>query len=90
MSLDDSADPVRAFHRELNMNYPVVLGDAALAKQYGGILGLPVAFLIGCDGRIETRFDGETAIAPIEKRLRSLLKKKECKQEGFDGIPDRR
>ncbi len=28
------------------MNYPVAMGDAKLAERYGGILGLPVAFVI--------------------------------------------
>jgi hypothetical protein len=60
------------------MNYPVVIGDAPLAERYGGILGLPVTFLIGCDGRIQSRHDGDTNVARIERELRPLLKAEPC------------
>src|SRR6478609_3074265 len=49
ISLDDGAGPVRSFYTEFRMNYPVAIGDAALAERYGGILGLPISFIIGCD-----------------------------------------
>jgi hypothetical protein len=28
------------------------------AERYGGVLGLPVSFVIGCDGRIHARHTG--------------------------------
>lgn len=73
ISLDDSAEPVRRFYRELKMNYPVALGDAALAEKYGGVLGLPTAFLIGRDGRIRASHVGETDVTLIEKEIVELL-----------------
>jgi cytochrome c biogenesis protein CcmG/thiol:disulfide interchange protein DsbE len=73
ISLDDSAEPVRGFYRELKMNYPVALGDAALAEKYGGVLGLPTAFLIGRDGRIRASHVGEADLTLIEKEIVELL-----------------
>jgi cytochrome c biogenesis protein CcmG, thiol:disulfide interchange protein DsbE len=55
------------------MNYPVAIGDAKLAEQYGGVLGLPVSFLIGRDGRIYAKYVGETDISLIEREIKSLL-----------------
>ena len=72
ISLDDSADPVRPFYTEFKMNYPVAVGDAALAQHYGGILGLPVTFLIGCDGRIASKHIGEAQMPDIENEINSL------------------
>lgn len=80
ISLDDEAAPVRAFYQQLKMNYPVAIGDAALAERYGGVLGLPLAFVIGCDGRIHGRHAGETPVSVIERDITSLLRGPACKQ----------
>ncbi len=79
ISLDDDPRAVRAALRQFAFNYPVAIGDAALAERYGGILGLPVLFVIGCDGRIEHRYDGETDLEVIERRVETLLKRERCK-----------
>ncbi len=78
ISLDDDAKPVRAFYQEFKMNYPVVVGDAGLAERYGGILGLPVSFLVGCDGRIYAKHSGETDISVIEQEIKPLLEAGQC------------
>jgi len=73
ISLDDEPKLVHTFYQQLRINYPVAIGDAKLAEQYGGILGLPVSFLIGRDGRIYARHTGETDISLIEQEIKSLL-----------------
>jgi cytochrome c biogenesis protein CcmG/thiol:disulfide interchange protein DsbE len=73
ISLDDDPKLVRAFYQRLRMNYPVAIGDAKLAEQYGGVLGLPVSFLIGRNGRIYAKHAGETDIFLIEREVKSLL-----------------
>ena len=78
ISLDDDARPVGALYERFKMNYPVALGDARLAERYGGILGLPVSFLIGCDGRIYGRHAGETNPSLIEREIRPLLDGQKC------------
>ena len=78
VSLDDSAEPVRAFTREFKINYPVAIGDAALATKYGGILGLPVSFVIGCDGRVVSRHIGEVNVGELTREINSLVKNSSC------------
>ncbi|MGE5243602.1 MAG: TlpA family protein disulfide reductase [Betaproteobacteria bacterium] len=73
ISMDDEEGPVRDFYRKYGMNYPVAMGDAKLAERYGGILGLPVAFLIDRTGRIAWRLDGETPAATFEQHITELL-----------------
>jgi peroxiredoxin len=73
ISLDDDPRRVHAFYQQLGMNYRVAIGDAKLAEQYGGVLGLPVSFLIGRDGRIYAKHVGETDISQIEREIKSLL-----------------
>ena len=74
VSMDDGPEPVREFYRRFKMNYPVVMGDAETGELYGGILGLPIAFLIGRDGRISARHIGATDIAVLEKEIVNLLR----------------
>jgi cytochrome c biogenesis protein CcmG/thiol:disulfide interchange protein DsbE len=73
ISLDDDPKLVRAFYQQFRMNYPVAIGDAKLAEQYGGILGLPVSFLIDRDARIDAKYVGEADISRIEREVKSLL-----------------
>lgn len=75
VSMDDTQAPVGAFLRRLRPSFPVVMGDERLGNLYGGILGLPVTYLIGRDGRIEARLAGATDIDALEERIESLLKR---------------
>jgi peroxiredoxin len=73
VSMDDTPDPVPAFVREFKMNYPVVMGNAQIGEQYGGVLGLPIAFLIDREGRIQSKHMGATDASVFEKEIRALL-----------------
>jgi peroxiredoxin len=73
ISMDDGPEPVRVFYQQFHINYPVVMGNAKTGEMYGGVLGLPIAFLIGRDGHIYTRHIGATAITVFEKEISELL-----------------
>ncbi len=73
LSMDDAEKPVRAFQQQYKMNYPVALATPALAGQYGGILGLPITFVIDRSGHISARHIGATDVAIIEAEVRKLL-----------------
>ena len=73
VSMDDDAAPVREVVRKLVLRYPVLMGDAALGRSYGGVLGLPVTFLIARDGIVAARFEGEGQLADMEKKIAQRL-----------------
>lgn len=73
VSMDDSPEPARAFYQQFHMNYPVVMGTAKTGELYGGVLGLPIAFMINRDGRIYAKHIGATDPAVFEKEIQSLL-----------------
>lgn len=73
VSMDDDEAPVRRLARKRGLSYPVVMGDADLGARYGGVLGLPVTFLIDRQGNIAAQFKGETSLAAMEQRVRALL-----------------
>jgi peroxiredoxin len=73
ISMDDDAGPVKKFYQEFKMNYPVAVGDDKLAQSFGGVLGLPVNFVIDRDGRIVKKFLGATEVSVIEKEVTGQL-----------------
>lgn len=74
VSMDDSSDPVGLFYQQFHMTYPVVMGNARIGELYGGVLGLPIAFLIDRDGHIHAKHIGATDASIFEKEIGGLLK----------------
>jgi hypothetical protein len=72
--MDDGPEPVRDFYSRFKMNYPVVMGNAKIGELYGGVLGLPIAYVIGRDGRIYAKHIGATGMPVFEKEIVPLLK----------------
>ncbi len=73
VSMDEEAAGTRRVCRKLGVDYPVVMGDAELGTLYGGVFGLPVTYLIGRDGQVRARFQGESDLKAMEARIRELL-----------------
>lgn len=73
VSMDDSPDPVRPFYQQFQMNYPVVMGTADVGVAYGGVLGLPIAFLIDREGRIYSKHIGATDRTVFENEITRLF-----------------
>ncbi len=76
ISMDDDAPPVRRMYRKYRMNYPVAMGDAKLGELYGGVLGLPVTYLIDSHGKIVRRYEGAVDLKELEKEVQGLLGKR--------------
>ena len=75
VSMDDTSDPVRDFYRQFHMNYPVVMGNAKTGEAYGGVLGLPIIFLLERDGRIVAKYMGSTKPETFDQEIAALLAK---------------
>lgn len=73
VSMDDDAASVKEFLALHPVAYPVVMGDVKLAETYGGVLGLPLSYLIDGQGRIVARYQGETDLAKVKARIKDLL-----------------
>jgi peroxiredoxin len=73
ISMDDEPAPARRLVAKLKLNYPVAMGDEKLGELYGGVLGLPLIYLIDRDGNVRAKFQGETDLKIIETQLKVLL-----------------
>ena len=75
VSMDDDAAPVKRVYEKYHLNYPVVMGDAQLGERFGGVLGLPLIYLIDPDGRVVGRYQGEADLKQLESQIKSLLRR---------------
>ena len=73
VSMDDSADTVKETMQKIRFNYPVVMGDAKLGNLYGGVLGLPLQFLVGADGKILAIRSGAFAPTALDNKIAAAL-----------------
>jgi peroxiredoxin len=73
VSMDDDSQPVHAAYQRYRLNYPVVMGDEKLGELYGGILGLPVTFLIDRRGKIRFMHESGARLSQVHHEIETLL-----------------
>jgi cytochrome c biogenesis protein CcmG, thiol:disulfide interchange protein DsbE len=73
VSMDDDIESVRQALATHPVSYRVVMGDAKLGEHMGGVLGLPLSYLLDRDGRVVARYQGEASLGAIEGKIRELL-----------------
>ena len=75
ISMDDDVAPVKRAYKKYQMDYPVLMGDPQLAERFGGVLGLPLSYLIDSEGRVVARYQGELNLKQLESQIKSLLRR---------------
>ena len=75
ISVDDTADKLAPYVRDMKMNYPVLQGldHDDVQEAYGPIVGIPVSVLISRDGKICATHTGLTGKDVFEREIKALL-----------------
>jgi peroxiredoxin len=73
VSMDDDVREVQKFLAAYPVTYPIVMGDAKFAEHFGGVLGLPLSYLIDARGRVIARYQGEVDLRQLEGKVKELL-----------------
>jgi cytochrome c biogenesis protein CcmG/thiol:disulfide interchange protein DsbE len=75
ISVDDTADKLAPYIRDMKMNYPVLQGlnHDEVQDAYGPIVGIPVSVMISRDGKICATHTGLTSKDVFEREIKSLL-----------------
>lgn len=55
------------------INYPVVMADATVVRNFGGITGIPTTFLVDRQGRVVKRYPGYAPHSLLAKDIRAIL-----------------
>ncbi len=63
------ADITRAY----GINYPILVGNEAIMKRFGGINSLPTSFIIGKDGKVKEKLMGLYPEHLIEQKLLAVM-----------------
>lgn len=72
---EDSWKSVRPYVKKERINYPVMIGNEALAGNFGDVESLPQTLLIDREGRIAAKHVGLTSKSDFEKEIAELLRK---------------
>jgi len=75
VSMDDDVKAPRQTVAQYHVSYAIVMGDVALGKLYGGVLGLPEIFLIGPDGKIIKSWRGDFHPAALDAAITAALQR---------------
>lgn len=75
VSTDDDPETLRAYAKDLKMNYPVLVGrdNEALLEAFGPVWGLPTTFYIGRDGAVCGKHMGPATKEVFEREIKALL-----------------
>ncbi len=66
-------ESVKKFVAKQGMNYPVLMGDAAVVEAFGNFDAIPTTFIIDRAGNIRERKTGGMPAAEFEKLVRQYL-----------------
>ncbi len=75
ISVDDKAEDLEPYIKELRMNYPVLLGLGRddVQNAFGPLAGIPTTLLIARDGRICATHAGFAAKETFHREIKALL-----------------
>jgi thiol-disulfide isomerase/thioredoxin len=64
---------VAKFVKNRKINYPVLLAESRTTQDFGGVYGIPVAFLVNKSGNVVKKYTGYVQHEILERDIRSLL-----------------
>jgi len=73
--LDDTADKLKPYASEMEINYPLLIaaGRQAFQDAYGPFYGIPVTVFVGRDGLIHKKHSGIASKEQFEHEIKMLL-----------------
>jgi peroxiredoxin len=74
VAMDDaSPQEIEKFAKQMEVNYPVMVGKDSVGDAYGGVQFLPATFYIGRDGKVIERVFGIKGRGEIEDAVKKAL-----------------
>jgi peroxiredoxin len=64
---------VAKFVKSQEINYPVLLAESRTTQDFGGVYGIPVAFLVNKSGNVVKKYTGYVQHEILERDILSLL-----------------
>ena len=73
LSVDDKKKVVVKMIKKEKINYPILMAKGKTARDFGGIVGIPISFLVNKQGIIVKRYTGYIPKSLLEKDIKEIL-----------------
>ncbi len=74
LSVDQGgAGIVKKLVEKRSINYPVLLADGAIAREFGGVVGIPTSFLVNGKGQIVKKYPGYVPHMVLENDIQHVM-----------------
>ena len=74
LSVDEGGPEIVAkLMEQAKINYPVLMADHSIAREFGGIAGIPTSFLVNKKGHVVKRYPGYVPHALLERDIKMIL-----------------
>jgi peroxiredoxin len=73
IGLASTPEQLKQLSAQLNLAYPVLVGNDGVSKAYGGVELVPLTFIIDKQGNIAHKILGARSKEDFEKMVKSLL-----------------
>jgi thiol-disulfide isomerase/thioredoxin len=59
--------------KKQGINYPVVMADSRTIRDFGGVYGIPMSFLVNRSGNVVKKYTGDVPRSVLVKDIRSVM-----------------
>lgn len=74
LSVDQGgAGIVKKLVEKRSINYPVLLADGAVAREFGGVVGIPTSFLVNSKGQVVKKYPGYVPHMILENDIERVM-----------------
>ena len=73
LSVDKGKKVVAKMIKKEKINYPILMAKSKTARDFGGIVGIPISFLVNKQGIIVKRYTGYVQKSLLEKDIKNIL-----------------
>lgn len=74
ISVDQEKGVVKRLVEKKSINYPVMMANKSVTRDFGGVYGIPTAFLVNRKGQVMKKYTGYIAHSVLVKDLDRILK----------------
>lgn len=73
ISVDQEKGVVQKMVNRKEINYPVMMADKSVTRDFGGVYGIPTSFLVSKKGTVVKKYSGFVPHSVLEKDLRLII-----------------
>jgi len=74
ISVDQEKGVVRDLIARKEINYPVMMADKAVTRNFGGVYGIPTSFLVNSRGTVVKKYTGYVPQTVLVRDLKQIIK----------------